>query len=239
MSVSSIQEVAHVLDTSTRVCVLTGAGVSAESGIATFRDPDGLWARFSPYELASMDGFLANPERVRDWYSYRRSIITSAEPNAGHAALAALEKVYSDNFTLVTQNVDRLHQRAGSVRVLEVHGNIHENRCHDCGEIRIDDERTCQHCSGAMRPNVVWFGEDLPQDVFSAAEEASRICDVMLVVGTSADVWPAAGLPLTAKMAGAQIVEVNPNHTSLTPHANYVLSGTSAEILPQLYEALT
>ncbi|MEY2720097.1 MAG: hypothetical protein RLZZ273_1463 [Bacteroidota bacterium] len=239
MSTSSIHAVAHLLDTSARMCVLTGAGVSAESGVATFRDPDGLWARFSPYELASMDGFLSNPDRVRDWYGYRRSIINSVEPNAGHAALAEFEKLFGHNFTLVTQNVDRLHQRAGSVRVLEVHGNIHENRCNDCGDIRTDDELTCSTCSGAMRPNVVWFGEDLPLDVFAAAEEASRSCDVMLVVGTSADVWPAAGLPMTAKMAGAQIVEINPNQTSLTPHANHILSGTSAVILPQLLEAMS
>jgi len=239
MSTSSIQAVAHALDASARVCVLTGAGVSAESGVATFRDPDGLWARFSPYELASMDGFLANPERVRDWYNYRRAIINSVEPNAGHAALATLERMFGENFTLVTQNVDRLQQRAGSVRVLEVHGNIYENRCNNCDHVRSDDELVCPNCSSAMRPNVVWFGEDLPQDVFAAAEGAARTCDVMLVVGTSADVWPAAGLPMTAKMAGAQIVEINPNHTSLTQHVHYVLAGTSAVILPQIIEAMT
>jgi NAD-dependent deacetylase len=238
MSTSSIHAVAKVLDTSARVCVLTGAGVSAESGVATFRDPDGLWARFSPYELASMDGFLANPDRVRDWYNYRRAIINSVEPNEGHVTLATLEKLWGENFTLVTQNVDRLHQRAGSVCVLEVHGNIHENRCSNCEAVRSDDELVCPACSGAMRPNVVWFGEDLPQDVFAAAEEAARTCDVMLVVGTSADVWPAAGLPHTAKMAGAQIVEVNPNQTSLTPHVHHVLNGTSAVVLPQLLEAM-
>ncbi|MBM4179589.1 MAG: NAD-dependent deacylase [Ignavibacteria bacterium] len=239
MSTSSIQAVANALDASARVCVLTGAGVSAESGVATFRDPDGLWARFSPYELASMDGFLANPERVRDWYNYRRAIINSVEPNAGHAALATLERMFGENFTLVTQNVDRLHQRAGSVRVLEVHGSIHDNRCNNCDHVRSDDELVCPNCSSAMRPNVVWFGEDLPQDVFAAAEGAARTCDVMLVVGTSADVWPAAGLPMTAKMAGAQIVEINPNHTSLTQHVHYVLAGTSAVILPQIIEAMT
>jgi len=239
MSTSSIQAVANTLDASARVCVLTGAGVSAESGVATFRDPDGLWARFSPYELASMDGFLANPERVRDWYNYRRAIINSVEPNAGHAALATLERMFGENFTLVTQNVDRLHQRAGSVRVLEVHGSIHDNRCNNCDHVRSDDELVCPNCSSAMRPNVVWFGEDLPQDVFAAAEGAARTCDVMLVVGTSADVWPAAGLPMTAKMAGAQIVEINPNHTSLTQHVHYVLAGTSAVILPQIIEAMT
>jgi len=219
MSTSSIQAVANALDASAR--------------------GDGLWARFSPYELASMDGFLANPERVRDWYNYRRAIINSVEPNAGHAALATLERMFGENFTLVTQNVDRLHQRAGSVRVLEVHGSIHDNRCNNCDHVRSDDELVCPNCSSAMRPNVVWFGEDLPQDVFAAAEGAARTCDVMLVVGTSADVWPAAGLPMTAKMAGAQIVEINPNHTSLTQHVHYVLAGTSAVILPQIIEAMT
>jgi NAD-dependent deacetylase len=239
MSTSPLHAAAHLLDTSARICVLTGAGVSAESGVATFRDPDGLWARFSPYELASMDGFLANPDRVRDWYNYRRAIINSVEPNAGHVAIAKLEKMFGASFTLATQNVDRLHQRAGSIRVLEVHGNIHENRCNGCHVVRSDDELTCPSCSGSMRPNVVWFGEDLPEDVFAAAEEAARTCDVMLVIGTSADVWPAAGLPYTAKMAGAQIVEINPNQTSLTPHVHHVLSGTSAVILPQILEAMT
>jgi NAD-dependent deacetylase len=231
-----IESVRTLLAAARRVAVLTGAGVSAESGIATFRDPDGLWARFSPQELASMDGFLANPERVREWYAYRRRVITDAAPNAGHLALVDLERQDPDGFTLITQNVDRLHQRAGSRNVLEVHGNLIENRCNDCGWIHAADDHllTCTTCGGPMRPNVVWFGEDLPADVFHAAEDAARTCDVMLVVGTSADVWPAAGLPHTAKLAGATVVEVNPNTTSLTPIADIVLTGTSASILPSL-----
>jgi NAD-dependent deacetylase len=185
-----------------RIAVLTGAGVSAESGVATFRDPDGLWAQFSPLELASMEGFLANPDRVRDWYAYRKSIATRVQPNAGHYALAQLENLKGGGLTLITQNVDRLHQRAGSRNVLEVHGNLLENRCNTCGEIRLDDAQECAHCSGIMRPNVVWFGEDLPVDVFAAAEQASQECDLMMVVGTSAEVWPAAGLPYRAKQYG-------------------------------------
>lgn len=227
-----IERVREILRGATSVAVLTGAGVSAESGIATFRDPDGLWAKFSPRELASMDGFLANPERVRQWYAYRKSVATTAMPNAGHYALAALERRTTGSFSLITQNVDRLHQRAGSRSVLEVHGNLIENRCNDCETIRTDDVLICPHCSGAMRPNVVWFGEELPQDVFAAAEQAAMTCDVMIVAGTSAEVWPAAGLPYTAKRYGGVVVEVNPNRTELSIEAHHVLHGTSATILP-------
>lgn len=229
-----IDYVREILRDAKSVAVLTGAGVSAESGIATFRDPDGLWAKFSPRELASMDGFLANPERVREWYAYRKAIARSVEPNAGHYALAALEQRARGTFTLITQNVDRLHQRAGSVNVHEVHGNLIENRCNDCDHIRTDDLLTCPICQGAMRPNVVWFGEELPQDVFAAAEQAAMTCDVMIVAGTSAEVYPAAGLPYTAKRYGGVLVEVNPNRTELTAEAHHVLTGTSAHILPLL-----
>lgn len=229
-----IDRVRELLRDATTVAVLTGAGVSAESGIATFRDPDGLWAKFSPRELASMDGFLANPERVREWYAHRKSIATSVEPNAGHYALAALEQCTKGAFSLITQNVDRLHQRAGSVNVLEVHGNLIENRCNDCDHVRTDDLLTCPMCQGAMRPNVVWFGEELPQDVFAAAEQAAMTCDVMIVAGTSAEVYPAAGLPYTTKRYGGVVVEVNPNRTELSNEAQYVLTGTSAHIFPQL-----
>ncbi len=229
-----IQRVRDILQGAASIAVLTGAGVSAESGVATFRDPDGLWAKFSPRELASMDGFLANPERVREWYAHRKAIATSVEPNPGHYALAALQQKTTGTFALVTQNVDRLHQRAGSRNVLEVHGNLIENRCNDCGRIREDDLLTCPACSGVMRPNVVWFGEELPQDVFAAAEQAAMSCDVMIVAGTSAEVWPAAGLPYTAKRYGGVVVEVNPNRTELSLEAHYVLNGTSAQILPQL-----
>lgn len=181
-----------------------------------------------------MEGFLANPDRVRDWYAYRKSIATRVQPNAGHYALAQLENLKGGGLTLITQNVDRLHQRAGSRNVLEVHGNLLENRCYTCGEIRLDDAQECAHCSGIMRPNVVWFGEDLPVDVFAAAEQASQECDLMMVVGTSAEVWPAAGLPYRAKQYGATIVEINPQRTVLSAEAHHVLTGTSAHILPLL-----
>jgi NAD-dependent deacetylase len=235
----TIHDVAKRLVQSERVAVLTGAGISAESGVATFRDPDGLWSRFSPQELASMDGFLANPERVRDWYAYRRSVIDSVEPNAGHRSLAELERLVP-HFTLATQNVDRLHLRAGSQNVLEVHGNLIENRCNTCDWI--DDahhERLeCERCGGVMRPNVVWFGEMLPQEVFRAAEDAARSCDVFLTVGTSAEVYPAASLPYEARAHGAFVVEVNPSATPFTPHAHASLRGPSGVVLPAVLDAM-
>ncbi|MEY3387073.1 MAG: hypothetical protein RIR53_1884 [Bacteroidota bacterium] len=234
---ADIDTVRTILRQARSIAVLTGAGVSAESGVATFRDPDGLWAKFSPQELASMEGFLANPDRVRDWYAHRRSVATSVEPNAGHYALAEIERTHDGAFTLITQNVDHLHQRAGSRNVLEVHGNLIENRCNNCGHIRTDDRLECPECLGPMRPNVVWFGEELPKDVFATAEQAARSCDIMFVVGTSAEVWPAAGLAYTAKQYGATIVEVNPNETVFSREAHHVLVGTSASILPQLVGA--
>lgn len=232
---ADIDVVVQRLSTAQSVVAFTGAGVSAESGVATFRDPDGLWAKFSPQELASMDGFLANPERVRDWYEYRRSVISAVEPNPGHQAIAELEKRF-EAFTVVTQNVDRLHQRAGSQNVLEVHGNLIENRCNTCWWI--DDAFVgaleCSQCGGVMRPNVVWFGEGLPESTFAAAEDASRSCDVMLSIGTSSEVYPAAGLPHEARNFGAFVVEVNPNETSFTPYAHVSLRGASGKVLPQI-----
>jgi NAD-dependent deacetylase len=232
-----IDVVAERLRSAEHVAVLTGAGVSAESGVATFRDPDGLWARFSPQELASMNGFLSNPERVREWYEYRLQVIDSVQPNAGHVALAQLEAV-TPKFTLITQNVDRLHQRAGSKNVLEVHGNLVENRCNVCWWI--DDAhhhtQTCSQCGGMMRPNVVWFGEELPTEVFHAAEDAARTCDVFLTIGTSAEVYPAAGLPYEARNYGAFMVEINPNRTEFSPFAHVSIQLQSAVALPRLVE---
>lgn len=222
------------------VVVLTGAGVSAESGIKTFRDPDGLWAKFNPAELASIEGFMANPQRVWDWYQYRREVIHNAEPNPGHYSIAEMEKIFP-RFTLITQNVDRLHQRAGSANVVELHGNIIENHCFNCKrpyleEIDFHDNTIprCQFCGGLIRPSVVWFGELLPFEALKLAEEASEECDVFFSVGTSAEVYPAAGLPLIAKRSGAIVVEVNPNPTSLTHYADFVIQASSGKALPLL-----
>jgi NAD-dependent deacetylase len=192
-----------------------------------------------------MDGFLANPQRVWEWYQHRRQIVEHVQPNSGHVALAEFERIIP-HFTLITQNVDRLHQRAGSRNVLELHGNLEENRCVDCNELHtgaidtsVAEPQTCVHCGGRLRPNVVWFGEDLPHDVFHEAEAAATQCDVFMSIGTSAEVYPAADLPFRAKQFGAFVVEVNASETALTPHVHANLRGPSGEILPRLLAQLT
>lgn len=225
-----------------RVAVLTGAGVSAESGVATFRDPNGLWAQFRPEELASMEGFLANPERVWQWYQYRRHVIESVQPNPAHYALAELERMV-DDFTLITQNVDRLHHRAGSRRVLELHGNLEDNHCADCGrpyrepvDISTPSPPRCPECGGLIRPSVVWFGELLPADVLAEAEAAAQRAEVFLVVGTSAEVYPAAALPIVAWQRGAFVAEINPSYTPVSSYAHAVIREKAGVALPALVE---
>lgn len=222
------------------MAALTGAGVSAESGIATFRDPGGLWQQFNPRELASIEGFMSNPDRVWAWYESRRSVIDESRPNPGHYALARMEELFK-SFTLITQNIDRLHARAGSHDVVELHGNIVDNRCFKChrpyvGETRFEDGSLprCESCGGLVRPAVVWFGENLPEEALIKAEAAAENAEVFFSIGTSADVYPAAGLPLLAKRRGAFVVEINVNRTSLTPYADAHLMGTSGEVLPKL-----
>lgn len=228
------------------VAVLTGAGASAESGIPTFRDPDGLWEQFEPQELANIDAFLDNPELVQGWYAHRRQLANETRPNAAHKALAALENQI-DGFTLITQNVDNLHQRAGSKQVVELHGNITRTYCIDCERPATDDEMAaladgeparCLECGGYIRPDVVWFGEMLPPDALDHAHAAAARADVFLSVGTSAVVQPAAGLPLTAKQQGAYLVEVNIEPTPLTDRADEVLRGPAGSVLPPLVDAL-
>lgn len=226
------------------VVVLTGAGVSAESGVKTFRDPDGLWAEFNPMELASIDGFMSNPQRVWSWYQYRVEIVKKVKPNPGHYAIAEMEKLF-DHFVLITQNVDRLHQRAGSTNPIELHGNIIENHCFNCkkpfyGETALPDGEIpkCEHCGGLIRPSVVWFGEMLPYEALVKAEDESANCDVFFSVGTSAEVYPSANLPFLAKRNGATIIEVNPNITKLSDYVDYRISAPSGEALPILSEKL-
>lgn len=225
------------------VAVLTGAGISAESGIKTFRDPDGLWTKFNPAELASIDGFMANPELVWSWYQYRREIVNSAKPNPGHIAIAEMESMFPE-FTLITQNVDRLHHRAGSKKIWELHGNIIENRCFKCSkpftdktELPKDQLPKCSHCGGLIRPCVVWFGEMLPVAALTAAEEAAQECDVFFSIGTSAEVYPAANLPVLAKRSGAFTVEVNPNSTSISRYMDVCLREPSGIAMPALLNA--
>jgi NAD-dependent deacetylase len=225
------------------VAVLTGAGISAESGVPTFRDAQtGLWAQFDPQKLATPDAFRRNPKLVWDWYAWRRKLVSRAEPNAGHRALAVLEGRVSD-FVLITQNVDGLHRRAGSRNVVELHGNIGRVKCSRENTVvehwtEISDEvPRCAGCGALLRPDVVWFEENLPADALRAAEDAARRCQIMLVVGTSAEVYPAAALPGYAKSAGATIVEINPNPTPLSDAADYVLRAPAAVVLPALVAA--
>lgn len=237
-------ELIKELTNADRVAVLTGAGVSQESGISTFRDKDGLWSKFSPMELASVEGFMANPERVWDWYNYRKEIVNQSKPNKGHFALAAMEKMFN-NFSLITQNVDQLHQKAGSTNVIELHGNIMENHCNICGEsynkdinLKNHEIPKCELCGGMVRPSVVWFGEMLPEKAVIYAEDMAEQCNVFLCIGTSAEVYPAANLPIIAKRAGACVVEINPNDTVLSRYCDYKLPYTSAAILPELIKNL-
>lgn len=229
------------------LCVLTGAGMSAESGIATFRDAlSGLWARFDPAELASEEGFRAQPQRVWAWYAERRSGVRAAAPNAGHRALADFDRRHPGVMTLVTQNVDDLHQRAGVPGTLRLHGDILEDRwlqpCRRQPACAVDAALPgcpprCADCGNLLRPGVVWFGEMLPAGAMRAAEQAAQGCRLMLVVGTSGAVWPAAGLATQARSAGAIVIIVNPNESEIDDVAHHVLRGTAARLLPALLDA--
>lgn len=238
----AIERAAALVASSTRIAVLTGAGISKESGIATFRDAqEGLWATFDPEALASREGFRRDPTLVWQWYAWRAQRIASVEPNPGHFALAALGRLRPT--TIITQNVDGLHQRAGSEGVLELHGSITRVKCFARGHPmeatwELDAPPPCPRCGSPGRPDVVWFGESLPGDVLDAAYGAIFAADLMLVVGTSALVQPAASLPLLAARRGAATIEVNPEETALTGSMTLSLRGPSGVLLPQILEAL-
>lgn len=230
-------EFKKVLRTAKHVAVLTGAGVSAESGVPTFRGTDGLWKKFRPEELATFEAFMANPALVWEWYNYRRELIKKVEPNPGHYALVEMAG-YFDKFTLITQNVDGLHKQAGSAQVYELHGNIRRNRCLKCGATDYRDDYAkfpplC-NCGGNLRPDVVWFGEMLPEKELSESMAAARNCDLFFSVGTSAAVQPAASLPIIARQNGAYVVEINPEPSEISTICNLVLKGKSGEILPKI-----
>lgn len=223
-----------------RIVVLTGAGMSAESGVPTFRDAQtGLWAKFRPEQLATEAAFRADPRMVWDWYAMRRETLKDVAPNAGHAAIAAFQRRHPGRMTVVTQNVDGLHQRAGSGGVLALHGNIAEDRWLDaprpCCERGLQPGRPprCAACGNLRRPAVVWFGEMLPARELAQAEEAAAACELMLVVGTSGVVYPAAGL---ARATPGRVVVVNPHPSDLDDAADAVLAGTAAALLPELLE---
>lgn len=228
----------------------TGAGVSAESGVPTFRDAmDGLWEKFNPEELATPSAFKNNPKLVWDWYWYRRELVATKQPNPGHFAIAELENLLP-NTVLITQNVDNLHQQAGSKDIVPLHGSLFSYKCFDnCqGEPTQVDISTltwtdappiCPHCGvGKVRPDVVWFHEVLPEAHVNRAFELAKTCDVMILVGTSNVVYPAARLPIEALYQGAFVIEVNPIPTELTPRMSVYLQGKSGEILPQLVQAV-
>lgn len=235
-------ELVERLAAARRVAVLTGAGVSAESGIPTFRDAlTGLWANYDPQALATPEGFARNPKLVWDWYASRRARIGAAQPNAAHVALAALE-VHFERFTLVTQNIDSLHQRAGSRQVVELHGNIERARCSIeqtvVRDIPPGESPPRCPCGAYLRPDVVWFGERLPAEALAQAEAAAEHCDLFLSIGTSTQVYPAAELPLRALSAGATVVEINPEPTALSRHAHFTLRAAAGRALPLLLRRL-
>jgi NAD-dependent deacetylase len=237
-------ELIALLRRTSYLVALTGAGVSQESGLRTFRDAQtGLWAQYKPEDLASPQAFQRNPKLVWDWYAWRREAVKGVRPNPGHYALAEIEKRVP-RFTLITQNVDGLHRMAGNQNVLELHGNIQRVRCADCQtftETWDDDIEVvprCRQCGGLLRPDVVWFGEALPRDQLEAAVEAARTCEVFFSIGTSGMVQPAASLAFAAHKRGVTVVEINAEPTPLTPKANYVIHGKSGEILPHLVEAV-
>jgi NAD-dependent deacetylase len=227
-----------LIDFTGRVVVLTGAGVSAESGISTFRGAGGLWRTYRATDLATPQAFLSDPQLVWEFYDWRRTLIAGCQPNPAHKTIAEMEQRLP-HFTLITQNIDGLHQRAGSQKVLTLHGDIWRVRCTVCND-QAHDWRVplpeipprCIRCGSLLRPDVVWFGESLPGGVLQAAWAASSKADLMLVVGTSALVQPAASLPLIAKQNGAAIIEINPDATPLTPYADEALRGPAGEILP-------
>ncbi len=243
---TAITDLAGRLRDAASVMVLTGAGISAESGIATFRDAQtGLWARYRAEDLATPEAFARDPGLVWRWYAWRREGVLAAEPNPGHHALAQLaEKVRT--LTLVTQNVDGLHQRAGSRDVLELHGSIHRLHAFDGDPARhhdwpdpTGDEPAHDDTGRQLRPGVVWFGEELPAAVLAAATDAARAADVVLSIGTSAQVWPAAELPLLARRQGAYVVEINPTATASSAHFDLCLRGRAGEVLPALLSAMS
>ncbi len=220
--------------------MLTGAGISQESGLPTFREPQtGLWARYKPEDLANAHAFAMKPTLIWDWYLSRLEASRRTTPNAGHLALVSLEGRV--NLTLVTQNVDGLHARAGSVGVIELHGNLERARCTACRNVQMLEPEVarpprCTLCGAMLRPDVVWFGEDLPRLALETAKAAFTACEVALIVGTSGLVQPAAGLARIAKRNRAVVIEVNPLDTALSSLADHALRGSSSELLPALLE---
>jgi NAD-dependent deacetylase len=239
-----VEIVKEWLSSAASVAVLTGAGISAESGIPTFRGPGGVWRTYRAEELATPEGFARNPKLVWEWYDWRRSVIAEAQPNAGHRALAQMERRVP-RFTLITQNVDGLHDRAGNVSVLRVHGDIWTLRCTSCERERRDLRPRLEQippycsCGGMERPGVVWFGEGLPDTIWEEAVSSTREADLFFVIGTSAVVHPAAGLVYLAKSSGAKVVEINVDDTPVSSTVDLSWRAPAAVALPSLLEQKT
>ena len=234
-------ELNNSLRKTTHITVLTGAGISAESGLKTFRDSqDGHWSKYRPEDLATPQAFKRDPKLVWDWYAMRRGKAAEASPNSGHFALVEMERHLND-FTLITQNVDGYHVQAGNKNVLELHGNIQHVKCFDgCGVMEswkeTDDVPRCPKCDAYLRPDVVWFGENLPRKILDDAFYAAYHCQAFFSIGTSALVQPAASLAHNARQQGALIIEINLDPTPLTSQVDFALHGKSGEILPTLVE---
>lgn len=255
--IAEVQLAAELLATQSRICILTGAGISAESGIPTFRDKQtGLWQQYRAEDLATPTAFERDPKLVWSWYQWRRQLVHEKKPNPAHLALAEWQQAADknkQNVTLVTQNVDDLHEQAGS-RVTHLHGHLWRNRCHDCGTafeneakavdsskdaLIFDDELiNCQHCSGYIRPDIVWFGESLPEQAWQTAEDAAANCEVFISIGTSSLVYPAAGLAHLAKQNGAKLIEINPDPTPNTI-VDITLAANAGVIMPLLMQQIT
>ncbi len=239
MSLRVTEKLRSLLIPSTRVVVFTGAGVSAESGIATFRGAHALWSNFRIEDYATPQAFLADPLKVWEWYNWRRREILKTDPNSGHLAICEFEQYFKD-FTLITQNVDGLHDRAGNQKILKLHGDIWETRCPLCGDSAIDNDARGEplpplcRCKGRMRPGVVWFGESLSEVIYEHAVSSAKNSELFFSVGTSAEVYPAAVLPSLAKQHGAYVVEVNIEKTSAADFADETLLGKSGEVLPEI-----
>lgn len=236
-----IIEARNIIEGCSSLVVLTGAGVSAESGVPTFRGRDGLWRNFRSEQLATPDAFWNNPTLVWEWYDWRRGAIKDAKPNPGHFALVELES-QKRRFTLITQNIDGLHQMAGSRKIIEMHGNIWQIRCTKCGDITQDHRvpleeipPRCAQCGELGRPNVVWFGEIIPMEVIDKTLKAVEECEVMLIIGTSGVVEPAASIGLVAKQTEKIVIEINFEQTPNSPLFDMTILGRSGEILPLLF----
>lgn len=246
MDWTSLDRAADALNAAARVYVLTGAGVSAESGVPTFRASDGLWEGHRIEDVASPSGWQRDPKFVWNFYNQRRENVSKVKPNPGHFALVELEARWGPNFTLVTQNVDGLHRVAGNTNVLEIHGSLYRTRCTGCREVAdrglaaLPELPMC-HCGAMLRPDIVWFHEMLPEVVWEAAQRGAAACDALLVVGTSAVVHPAASLiPIAqgSRSPGATVIEVNLTETEASRFADIGLYGPSGEVLPKLVERL-